>query len=86
VIDVTVPLREAPYRPNGDATRGRLGSHRIGEAVMRKPIKYPLGSRYPVHPSNDTTTILILACAMMAMLVALTGNPSDATAVAGLFH
>jgi hypothetical protein len=86
VSDVTVALREAPYRPSGDATRDRLGNHRIGEAAMRKPSKYPLGSRYPVHPSNDMTTILVLACAMMAMVVALTGNPSDATAVARLFH
>jgi hypothetical protein len=53
---------------------------------MSKPSKHPLGSRYPVHPSNDVRTVLILACAMMAMVVALTSNPSDAAGVVGFFH
>jgi hypothetical protein len=53
---------------------------------MRKPPKTPLGSRYPVHPSNDVKTVLILACAMMAMVVALTANPNDAGAVVGFLH
>jgi hypothetical protein len=53
---------------------------------MNKPPKCQLGSRYPVHPSNDVKTVLILACAMMAMVVALIGNPNDAAAVAGFFH
>jgi hypothetical protein len=53
---------------------------------MRKPSNHPLGSRYPVHPSNDVKTVLVLACALLAMVVALTSNPSDAAGVAGLFH
>jgi hypothetical protein len=53
---------------------------------MRKPPKTALGSRYPVHASNDLKTVLILACAMMAMVVALTAGPSDAVAVGGFFH
>jgi len=65
---------------------GALANHRIGEAAMRKPPKCPLGSRYPVHASNDVRTVLILACAMMAMVVALTASPNDAAAVVGSFH
>jgi hypothetical protein len=57
-----------------------------GDAAMRKPPKTALGSRYPVHASNDERTVLILACAMMAMVVALTANPNDAAAVVGFFH
>jgi hypothetical protein len=53
---------------------------------MRKLPKTVLGSRYPVHASNDMRTLLILACAMMAMVVALTANPNDAAAVVGFFH
>jgi hypothetical protein len=53
---------------------------------MRKPAKYPLGSRYPVHAPNDAKMVLMLACAMMAMIVALTTNPQDATVVADFFH
>jgi hypothetical protein len=56
------------------------------EAVMRKPPKTQLGSRYPVHPSNDVRTVLILACAMMAMIVALTAIPNDAGAMVGFLH
>jgi hypothetical protein len=53
---------------------------------MRKPPKYSLGSRYPVHAPNDAKTVLILACAMMAMVVALSTNPHDATMVVGFLH
>jgi len=53
---------------------------------MRKPPKYPLGSRYPVHAPNDVRAVLILACVMMAMVVALTANPSDATMVVGFLR
>jgi hypothetical protein len=85
VREVTVSPREASYRPSGDATRSP-GSYRIGEAAMRKPPKTPLGSRYPVHPSNDVKTVLILACAMMAMIVALTATPNDAATAVGFLH
>jgi hypothetical protein len=53
---------------------------------MRKPPKYPLGSRYPVHAPNDVKIVLILACAMMAMVLALTADPHDAARVIGFLH
>ena len=53
---------------------------------MRKPPKTALGSRYPVHASNDLEAVLILACAMMAMVVALTAGPNDPATVAGFFR
>jgi hypothetical protein len=49
-----------------------LGSRRIGEAAMRN------------HASNETETVLIMACAMIAIFVAIL-NADAATAI-GFFY
>jgi hypothetical protein len=49
-----------------------LGTHRIGEAAMRN------------HASNDTETVMVMACAMIAIFVAIF-NTDTATAI-GFFH
>jgi hypothetical protein len=49
-----------------------LGTHWIGEAAMRK------------HASNDTETVLVMACAMIAIFVAIFS--ADTTMAIGFFH
>jgi hypothetical protein len=49
-----------------------LGSRRIGDAAMRN------------HASNETETVLIIACAMVAIFVAILNT--DATTAIGVFH
>ena len=71
-MEVTVAPRDPSYRPNGDGTRAPLGTHRIGEAAMRN------------HASNETETVLVMACAMIAIFVAILNT--DATTAIGFFH
>lgn len=49
-----------------------MGSRRIREAAMRN------------HATNETETVLVMACAMIAIFVAILN--ADATKAIGFFH
>jgi hypothetical protein len=49
-----------------------------------RPSNYPLGSRFPARASNETETVLVVACAMIAILVAIFN--ADAASAVGFLH
>jgi hypothetical protein len=74
-MEVTVTSNAAPYRSHGDGTR---------EAAMRLPYSFSSGSRNPEQTSKETEAVLVVACAMIAILVAILN--ADATTVVGFLH
>jgi hypothetical protein len=53
---------------------------------VRQPLDYPLGSRFPAHTSNDTKTVLLVGCAMIAIVAAIIVNSNEPMTVVGFLH
>ena len=51
---------------------------------MRLPYSFSSGSRNPEQTSNETEAVLAVACAMIAILVAILNT--DATTMVGFLH
>ena len=51
---------------------------------MRLPYSFSSGSRNPEQTSKETEAVLVAACAMIAIIVAILN--ADATTVVGFLH
>ncbi len=51
---------------------------------MRLPYSFSSGARNPEQTSKETEGVLVVACAMIAILVAILN--ADPTTVVGFFH
>jgi hypothetical protein len=71
-MEVTVAPDAASYRCDVDGDE---------EDAMRLPHSFSSGSRNPERTSKETEAVLVVACAMIAILVAILN--ADATTVVG---